>query len=718
MELLPYALGGLLALVGFAVGFTLARRRGPARGVREVIAALRQDLAERGDLAARIVAPAGSAPLAREGAETANRFAAALQEMAQDARMRSARLAHALTATTSRMEELVQRVEERSGHAGAVRTATQDATRVVETCSELAEGLSRSTRLLAEAIGEMERSFTSIDTDVGEVFASVHETSSSLQELGSTSEQIGQSAGELRDSAQEGGRAVAELNEAIQHIEGQTVETEALVRTMDERVQEGLGRAGEARGAIEAVVASVTASDALTQALVARAEEVESMLGLISEVADRTRMLALNAAILAARLGESGRPVAVVAREMSELAQTAGSSAEKIDGIFYGLRRQAQESAEAQQQTRERVEKGTRLVGGVEQALHAILASATESRKHVETIRTTLQGQARQSERLTGTVQRNAERVSEIARAVSEQNQSLKLAIAMAEKVRSLGESLREASSRAASQVSSLSGEGQRLSTTAEELDRAANTQRGLFGQIEERIQAVSQTFEETSTTLAGTAQEMAALRRVSESVENGMARLRTGCDADRFRELAEGTAQETARVLEDLLAEGRLSTRQLFEPTYRAHSDGRADRFESEASGLLVERVGPLLEAAYRRAGDAAIFLTLMDRRGLMIDIQMTDRDEYRIAGEGDSRRSRLGTLREDPVTLAAVRNREPFLFQVYTGRSGLTMHEVSVPIHVGERHFGAVRLGFRPEFVEDAADPADASPAADATR
>ena len=622
--------------------------------------------------------------------------------------MRSARLAHALTATTSRMEELVQRVEERSEHAGAVRAATQDATRVVETCSELAEGLSRSTRLLAEAIGEMERSFTSIDTDVGEVFASVHETSSSLQELGSTSEQIGQSAGELRDAAQEGGRAVVELNEAIQHIEGQTVETEALVRTMDERVQEGLGRAGEARGAIEAVVDSVTASDSLTQALVARAEEVESMLGLISEVADRTRMLALNAAILAARLGESGRPVAVVAREMSELAQTAGSSAEKIDGIFCGLRRQAQESAQAQQQTRERVEKGTRLVGGVEQALHAILSSATESRKHVETIRTTLQGQARQSERLTGTVQQNADRVSEIARAVSEQNQSLKLAIAMAEKVRSLGESLREASSRAASQVSSLSGEGQRLSTTAEELDRAANTQRGLFGQIEERIQAVSQTFEETSTTLAGTAQEMAALRRVSESVENGMARLRTGCDADRFRELAEDTAQQTARVLEGLLAEGRLSTRQLFEPTYRAHSDGRAERFESEASGLLVERAGPLLEAAYRRAGDAAIFLTLMDRRGLMIDIQMTDRDEYRIAGEGDSRRSRLGTLREDPVTLAAVRNREPFLFQVYTGRSGLTMHEVSVPIHVGERHFGAVRLGFRPEFVEDVATPA----------
>ena len=76
LEMLGYALGGL---AGFAAGFVLARRRGPVRGVREVLTALRQDLAERGDLAARIVAPPGSAPLAREGAETANSFAAALQ---------------------------------------------------------------------------------------------------------------------------------------------------------------------------------------------------------------------------------------------------------------------------------------------------------------------------------------------------------------------------------------------------------------------------------------------------------------------------------------------------------------------------------------------------------------------------------------------------------------------------------------------------------------
>jgi len=711
LEMLSYALGGILGLAGFAAGFALACRRSSTRGVREVLAALRRDLAERGNLAARIVPPPGSGPLAREGAETANRFAAGLQKMAQDARVRSARLAHALTATTSAMEEVARKVEERSQHASAVRAATQEATEIVGTCSELAEGLSRSTRLLATAIEEMERSFTSIDADVGEVFSSVHETTASLHELSTASEQIGQSAAELRESAQQGGNAVSQLNDAIQHIEGQAVETEALVHSMDERVQEGLGRAGQARAAIDAMVVSVDTSDALTHALVARAEEIEGMLGLISEVANRTRMLALNAAILAARLGESGRPVSVVAREMSELAETAGSSAGEIDRIFHGLREQAQESASVQRQTRERVEEGTRLVGDVEEALRAILASASDSRKHVGTIRATLAEQARQSERLTGLVQGNADRVGEIARAVSEQNESLKLAIAMAERVRSLGESLREASSRAASQVSRLNGEGQRISATAEELDGAANTQRGLFGRIEERIQGVSGTFEETATTLVDTAREMAELRRVSERVENGMAHLRTGCDADRFRELAEATAQQTSRLLERLLADGRSSARELFEPTYRPRADGGTHRFDTEISGLLIEKVGPLLEEAYRRAGSTAIFVALMDRGGLMIDIRMTNREEYRIAGESDSRSSRLGTLRKDPVTQAAVRNREPFLFQVYTGRSGLTMHEVAVPIFVAGRHFGAVRLGFRPEFVESTATAAGAA-------
>lgn len=121
-----------------------------------------------------------------------------------------------------------------------------------------------------------------------------------------------------------------------------------------------------------AVMQQVEKAAQRVDSLGGQAEEISQILGTISAIADQTNLLALNAAIEAARAGEQGRGFAVVADEVRNLAGRTGTSTREIDGVVQQNQRYAGEAVAAMHAVLAQVQAATKLIQDSGQALEAV----------------------------------------------------------------------------------------------------------------------------------------------------------------------------------------------------------------------------------------------------------------------------------------------------------------------------------------------------------
>ncbi|WP_457242161.1 methyl-accepting chemotaxis protein [Pseudomonas chlororaphis] len=158
-----------------------------------------------------------------------------------------------------------------------------------------------------------------------------------------------------------------EMAATVQEVARNAEEASEAAVAADQQAREGDKVVGEAIAQIECLAAEVGNSTAAMGHLKQESDKIGSVLDVIKSVAQQTNLLALNAAIEAARAGEAGRGFAVVADEVRSLAQRTQKSTEEIEELIVGLQNGTQEVANIMDNSRSLTDSSvelTRRAGG------------------------------------------------------------------------------------------------------------------------------------------------------------------------------------------------------------------------------------------------------------------------------------------------------------------------------------------------------------------
>lgn len=241
---------------------------------------------------------------------------------------------------------------------------------------------------------------------IGEVLHAAHNVASSSQEISASAEQIATGSSEQASSAQAVNELFTDLTKAIESVAKNAEEAANLSRKTVEIAEEG--------GNV--VKASIDGMNQVNEQMALLEEDsnrIGDIIEVIDDIAEQTNLLALNAAIEAARAGEQGRGFAVVADEVRKLAERSREATEQIARIIKGMQHNTGLSVESVSQA---VEKTSQ----INEAFQRIAEMINESSGRAEEIAAASEEQSAQSHQVLESVE-TISAASEEAAAASEE---------------------------------------------------------------------------------------------------------------------------------------------------------------------------------------------------------------------------------------------------------------------------------------------------------
>lgn len=290
--------------------------------------------------------------------------------------------------------------------------------RVVETAGQVAEG-DLSTEIVyngrRDEIGQLQLAVQRLVEQLQQVFGGVSQSagkltgaSESLTRITKESEQLISRQNSETDQIVQ---ALREINQVAQEVSAKTQEAESSVNSAAQAAEEGSHQTQQTVARIGVLVTEIENSAAVITRLDQKTGEISAILNTIVSIAQQTNLLALNAAIEAARAGEHGRGFAVVADEVRNLAQNTQGATHEIEQMISELQQGAKDAVAAMNSSREQSSQVVEQARGGEAALSAITSSIQQLNALNNAVATLAKGQSR----LTGDVSSNVGNITEIS---------------------------------------------------------------------------------------------------------------------------------------------------------------------------------------------------------------------------------------------------------------------------------------------------------------
>jgi methyl-accepting chemotaxis protein len=222
-----------------------------------------------------------------------------------------------------------------------------------------------------------------VQASLREIAGSMATLSAATSRLTHTTQEIQSISEKTSESSSTVSSTVQQVTVSINHVASQTEQAEALARESGHQASAGGEVIQDTIEQIRSIAGTVHSAAEGINELRSQITSISSVVNVIREVADQTNLLALNAAIEAARAGEQGRGFAVVADEVRKLAERTATSTQEISTLIHAIQQSATAAVDTMQVVVEKVEDG---VGNASTAINALSGIRASSDKVVFTV--------------------------------------------------------------------------------------------------------------------------------------------------------------------------------------------------------------------------------------------------------------------------------------------------------------------------------------------
>lgn len=314
--------------------------------------------------------------------------------------------------------------------------------------NDAVEVLSRSADDTSTSILNMAKSIQGVAHNTESLATSVTQVSSAIGEMDATTRQIEQNANDLKQASLSTASSVAEMDASIQQVEQNAQQAAKVSASVHQDANAGQQSVqATIKGIQEIRRSSLAASESITM-LSQSVSDIGLILQVINDVTEETRLLSLNASIIAAQSGEHGKGFAVVADEIRKLAERTNASTEEIDQLISRVREETERAVQAIQGAEKRVAEGEALSQKSGEALREIVAGVEEAAGSVNDIARATREQARGSLSIRETMEQVADMVSQIAVSTHQQAKASEQIMAEVEKMSTLTVQVRDATKK------------------------------------------------------------------------------------------------------------------------------------------------------------------------------------------------------------------------------------------------------------------------------
>ncbi|MCO7579261.1 methyl-accepting chemotaxis protein [Pseudomonas protegens] len=236
------------------------------------------------------------------------------------------------------------------------------------------DGQDEPARLL-RALAQMQ---ASLRRTIEQIAGSATQLASASEELSAVTEEASRGVQQQNTEIEQAATAVNEMTAAVEEVARNAVSTSEASQQSTQAAREGRDRVVQTVEAIQTMAHDVQNTSVMIEGLATQGRDIGKVLDVIRAIAEQTNLLALNAAIEAARAGEAGRGFAVVADEVRALAHRTAQSTQEIEKMVAGIQNGTGEAVESMQQSNRRTQSTLELARAAGESLEQIAESINQ----------------------------------------------------------------------------------------------------------------------------------------------------------------------------------------------------------------------------------------------------------------------------------------------------------------------------------------------------